>query len=96
MFESIVSYDIIVNRSEQSLQNTTDRIWYFLKGAGLKLSERNISRYFTSRICMPISSRTALEIYYRIKEEKRLQRKFNNNYPFKVIFRESRARLLGG
>ena len=94
MFEPIINYDIIVNRSEQSLQNTTDRIWYFLKGAGLKLSERNISRYFTSRIGMPVSSRIALEVYNRIKEEKRLQRKFNS-HPFKAIFKESRARLLG-
>lgn len=79
MLEPVVNYDVVVNRSEQSRQNTAEKIAKFLKGTGLKLSEGNIAKYFSSRVREPVSNRTVSEMYYRIKEDKRLNRDLEKN-----------------
>lgn len=79
MLEPIVNYDVVVNRSEQSRQNTTDKVVSFLKNAGLSLSEKNVAKYFSTKVRLPVSKNTISEMYHRIKEDKWLNKDLEKN-----------------
>ena len=70
--DPLINFDSLINKSEESLESTKERIAKFLRGAGLKLTETNVGKFFRFKLKEPVSKRTVQEIFYRIKEDKHM------------------------
>ena len=99
MFEPIVNYDVVINKSEQSRQNVAERVANFLRGTGLGLSEKSVAKYFSTRIKEDVTNRTISEIYHRVKEDKWLNKGLEKNVgkTLKIILKgeSGRTRITG-